>query len=266
MNEEGVSGSSQIRGTLGAVSLVELIQSLHASGHTGELELSKDDGDSQGRILLYREHIVHAVAGDRVGIDALVDLLGWTEGEYLFTPGVRALWSTVGLPVQQALDEAVRLRGEIVVATDESLPVGGEESSDSTPDSKVPTTGEYEMNTKKLAPAIDSFRERLGTALISCDIWGPDGLSLAGFNPKPEAVALFGDITTRLVRSLADGNFPSLGRYYLLELTDKKIVCVLVYRNHQWGALVDMDKVNMGMLISIAIPKALEDLRQAVDG
>jgi hypothetical protein len=121
------------------------------------------------------------------------------------------------------------------------------------------------MNMKKLGPAIEAFHERLGTGLIATDIWGPDSLSLAAYNSNSAAVALFGEMTARLTRSLADANFPPLGRYYLLELVDKKLVAVMMYRDYQWGCLVDMEKVNMGMLISIAIPKAIEDLRSAVE-
>lgn len=121
------------------------------------------------------------------------------------------------------------------------------------------------MDMKKLAIAHDSFRERLGPGLMADDIWGSDSLSLAGFNTQPAAVALFGEITTRIRRALSDSGFPSLGRYYLLELSDKKMISVMNYRDFQWGCLVDMEKVNMGTLISIAIPKAIEELQAAVD-
>ena len=121
------------------------------------------------------------------------------------------------------------------------------------------------MDMKKLAIAHDAFRERLGTGLLADDIWGPDSLSLAGVNTQPAAVALFGEITTRIVRALSDSGFPSLGRYYLFELAEKKMVCVMNYKEYQWGCLVDLEKMNMGTLISIAIPKAVAELQTAVD-
>ena len=121
------------------------------------------------------------------------------------------------------------------------------------------------MDMKKLAIAHDGFRERLGAGLLADDIWGSDSLSLAGVNSQPAAVALFGEITTRIMRALSDSGFPSLGRYYLFELAEKKMVCVMNYKDYQWGCLFDMDKVNMGMLLAIAIPKAVADLQAAVD-
>jgi hypothetical protein len=40
---------------------------------------------------------------------------------------------------------------------------------------------------------------------------------------------------------------------------------VMIYRDYQWGCLVDLEKVNMGTLISIAMARALEELQAAVD-
>ena len=49
---------------------------------------------------------------------------------------------------------------------------------------------------------------------VATDIWDrTDGLSLAGFNQQPVAVALFTRITTELEGSLTDSNFPPLARY-----------------------------------------------------
>ena len=121
------------------------------------------------------------------------------------------------------------------------------------------------MDMKKLAIAHDAFRERLNPGLMADDIWGPDSLSLIGFNSQPAAVALFGEITPRIRRALADSDFPNLGRYYLIDLADKKMYCVMNYKEYQWGCLIDLEKVNMGTLISIAMSKGLEELQAAVD-
>ncbi len=72
-------------------------------------------------------------------------------------------------------------------------------------------------------------------------------------------------MTARLIKLLTDANFPSLGRYYMIELADKKLVCIMLYQKHQWGSLIDLEKTNLGMLISVALPKALEDLRTAAE-
>lgn len=121
------------------------------------------------------------------------------------------------------------------------------------------------MDTKKLAAAMDAFCQRLGSGLMATDIWGPESLSLTGINSQPAAVALFGEISGQITRALADSGFPPLNRYYLLELADKKMFCVMAYKEYQWGALLDMERLHMGILISIALPRAFEALQAAVD-
>src|SRR6185503_21227638 len=75
------------------------------------------------------------------------------------------------------------------------------------------------IDTKVLENAVQDLRSVLRDGLVATDIWDRgDGLSLAGFNQQPVAVALFTRITTELESSLADSNFPPLARYYLLDM------------------------------------------------
>ena len=73
--------------------------------------------------------------------------------------------------------------------------------------------------TKALDLAVQDLRNILRDGLVATDIWDrTDGLSLAGHNQQPVAVALFTRITAELESSLADSNFPPLARYYLLDM------------------------------------------------
>ena len=266
MTTPGVS----FRGGLAMTNIVDLIQFLHASGKNGELSLYRGIEGEKGLVYFNEGNMVHVSEGELTGMEALIALLRWNVGQFHFTPGISSLHTTIELPVQQALMEAMRL-GDEANRADRDAAEAMITRIPEPPDRIVaedvqPTTGGFDMNTKKLEIAMNTFRDKLGMGLVGCDIWGADGLSLAGYNSNPAAVALFGEVTTRIINSLSDAGFPALGRYYLLELSDKKIVCVMTYRDAQWGAVVDMEKVNMGMLISIAIPKAIEDLRAAVDG
>ncbi len=120
------------------------------------------------------------------------------------------------------------------------------------------------MNTEKLIRAVEAFRERLGGGLLACDIWGPDGLSLASYHTQAAASALFADVTSRLRELLSTAKFPVLGRYYVLELENNQAVCVMLAGEYQWGCLVDRRHALMGKVIALAMPKALEDLRDAL--
>lgn len=120
------------------------------------------------------------------------------------------------------------------------------------------------IDTKLLDLAVQDLRSVLRDGLIATDIWDRgDGLSLAGFNQQPVAVALFTRITIELESSLTDSNFPPLARYYLLDMEGNHTVVVINHGNLLQGVLVDNKRANLGILISVAIPRMLDAIAKA---
>lgn len=120
------------------------------------------------------------------------------------------------------------------------------------------------IDTKILEAAVLDLRNILRDGLVATDIWERSaGLSLAGFNQQPVAVALFTRITTELETSLADSNFPPLSRFYLLDMEGNHTVAVLNHGPLLQGMLVDNKRANLGILISVAIPRMIETVARA---
>jgi hypothetical protein len=120
------------------------------------------------------------------------------------------------------------------------------------------------IDTKILEAAVLDLRNILRDGLVATDIWERSaGLSLAGFNQQPVAVALFTRITIELETSLADSNFPPLSRFYLLDMEGNHTVAVLNHGPILQGMLVDNKRANLGILISVAIPRMIETVARA---
>jgi hypothetical protein len=120
------------------------------------------------------------------------------------------------------------------------------------------------IDTKLLDLAVQDLRNVLRDGLVATDIWDrADGLTLAGFNQQPVAVALFTRITSELESSLADSNFPPLARYYLLDMEGSHTVAVINHGSLLQGVLVDDKRANLGILISVAIPRMIEAVAKA---
>jgi hypothetical protein len=120
------------------------------------------------------------------------------------------------------------------------------------------------IDTKVLDLAVQDLRNILRDGLVATDIWERNaGLSLAGFNQQPVAVALFTRITTELESSLADSNFPPLGRFYLLDMEGNHTVAMVNHGPLLQGMLVDNKRANLGILISVAIPRMIESIARA---
>jgi len=123
------------------------------------------------------------------------------------------------------------------------------------------------MNTKKLKEAIEVLKSDLDSALVSCDIY-PTGVGtpLAGYNSNPQAAALFDRVTSYIVKALDGSGFPVLNDYYLMDLKGNNLVVVLMFDEYQWSMLIDKDKINLGLLLNIALPNAKKALEEAIKG
>jgi hypothetical protein len=120
------------------------------------------------------------------------------------------------------------------------------------------------FDTKVLDLAVQDLRNVLRDGLIATDIWERTaGLSLAGFNQQPVAVALFTRMTTDLESSLTDSNFPPLSRYFLIDMEGNHTAAVINHGPLLQGLLIDNKRANLGILISVAIPRMLESVGRA---
>lgn len=108
-----------------------------------------------------------------------------------------------------------------------------------------------------LEKAVEEAKSVLRDGLSATDIWDREtGLSLAGHNPQPEAVALFNQLTNEMSTTLSGSGFPALNRYYLLDLDGGNTVVVQRHRDDLMsGMLLDASKVNLGILVSVVMPK-----------
>lgn len=122
------------------------------------------------------------------------------------------------------------------------------------------------MDINKLHDAIDFVRNSLRGGLIATDIFtAADGQSIAGFNTQPAASALFARMTAEMNASLKDSGFPSLGRYYLMDLVDGNKVIVVPMDKYQWGLLVNKD-AQLGLITNVLLPKMIDSFEEAIIG
>jgi len=121
------------------------------------------------------------------------------------------------------------------------------------------------LNIDKLDAIAQELKGTLKEGLLSTDIWDRStGLSLAGINPQPAAVALFTEITNTLRSALSDAGFPGLKRYYFLDLEGDHVMMVVRHGDDLLqGILMNSQKINLGLLLSVALPKMLAGVEKA---
>lgn len=121
------------------------------------------------------------------------------------------------------------------------------------------------IDIEKLDALTQELKTTLKEGLLSTDIFDrTNGLSLASFNPQPTAAALFTEVTNVITSTLADSGLPNLKRYYLLDLDNDHSVMVIRHGSDLLqGILMNSQKVNIGILLSVAMPKMLAGVEKA---
>ena len=95
-----------LRGNLKQISLLDILRMLSSGRRTGRLDI-KQAGKS-GEIYLERGSIVHGLTGTQIGEKGVYTLMGWLEGDFVFSPDVAAPESSINVTTEQLLLEAAR--------------------------------------------------------------------------------------------------------------------------------------------------------------
>ena len=124
------------------------------------------------------------------------------------------------------------------------------------------------MRVKKLQAAIDHFKEELGSALLSANVWEKEsGLSLVTYNPNEKYTAIFSRLTNDLENALDDLGLPPFGGYQLTDLQmDTLLLLINLDGKYYCGNIIDKSKITLGFLINVSIPNFQKEMKAALKG
>ena len=274
------------QGIIRGISLSSFLQLISTEQKTCTLQVNSLENMTGS--FYFKDGVLHdAVCGEVSGKDAAIEMLQWTEPELKFISD-----STVG-PERRIQGNLMSLLMEASRIIDEKGDINGKDqlaeiigsfeeetvdlterqgelheemaASDRGDSDKKNVQRGKKMNTAKLKESIEMLKNDLGEGLLATDIISrSDGQTIVGYNTQPAACALFTQLTNMLMKSLADSGFPTLGRYYLLDLVDKKAVVVLPLGENIWGMLVDTRKTPIGLVLNVAVPKVISVYEEAI--
>jgi predicted regulator of Ras-like GTPase activity (Roadblock/LC7/MglB family) len=121
------SGNRNLQGSLSLTTVSDLLQFLAGSGKRGGVKIVRPKGGEEGTIYFGTGKVLSAESGGRTGLECFAYLLSWKEGTFQFLPGVIPMDTTIGLPVQHAILEAVVLQENM---TDPNASNSGHESEE----------------------------------------------------------------------------------------------------------------------------------------
>jgi CheY-like chemotaxis protein len=273
--------SHRKRGRIEGITLASFLQLLWMEKSTCMLAVKNQD--NAGTLMIFNGELQGAESDGEAGRDAALRILSWQnvsiEMDDQFTPSREPLH----INLEELLLESFRLQDEenngplieyedlevqdrlLTLEPGEMLaqPAEAKRMEDKTKNKT--SKKEERMNVQKLNKSIDTLKENLGGALLAADIWGTaDMQSIAGFNSQPAATALFGQLINSTNRALKDSGFPILGKYIIFDLVDGKMVALIPMGDYAWGMLIDGKKAQLGLLLNVALPKAIASFEDAI--
>jgi hypothetical protein len=129
------------------------------------------------------------------------------------------------------------------------------------------------MNIQRLEEGMKALQKDLGAGLFAASIFGKnDGLDLVTVSPPGVDVgaanALFNNILNFVDDALIRSDISELGEYFVLEqgAPEAPLLGIVAHcGEYRWGALVDLSKVSLGIVLNVAIPGQIKTLREALE-
>jgi DNA-binding response OmpR family regulator len=253
LHELGRKKKSRIEG----VTLASFLQLIWMEKMTCTLTVKSNE--NSGTLSVLSGELKNAQTKKQLGLDAALEILDWESVTIELDENYIADGETIKISIEELLLESFRRKDE------RSLEPVIEYEPLNNADQVNIFEKEDNMNVSKLNKSIETLKESLGGALMAVDIFGTaDMQSVAGFNSNPAACALFGQIIVTTNRALKDSGFPILGKYCLFDLVDSKMVVLIPMGDFVWGMLIDGKKAQLGLLLNIALPKAIAAFEDAI--
>lgn len=272
--------SQKKRGRIEGITLASFLQLIWMEKTTCTLTVR--DGDRSGTLAILNGELQGAECEGEVGREAALRILTWPKVSIEMDDDFASSPAPLHISIEEILLESFRRQDEEnqeptiefeEIGPQDMLVLEDGNRVEETARAKKPDTArtmklinkEVRMNVQKLNKAIDVMKETLGAGYLAADIFGSADLqSVAGFNSNPAACALFGQIINSTNSALKESGFPVLGRYCLFDLVDKKMVVLIPMGDFIWGQLIDAGKVQLGLLLNIALPKAIAAFEDAI--
>jgi len=115
-----------LQGSLSQTDVPDVLQLIHAGARSGEFLVRRTPDGMEARLYFVRGDLVHAIAGDRVGLAGLAEVVSWDHGAFRFSADVESAQSSIELPLHHALIEAARLQDELQLEEAEPVPTSSD--------------------------------------------------------------------------------------------------------------------------------------------
>ncbi|MFC1883990.1 response regulator [Thermodesulfobacteriota bacterium] len=282
--DEGIAKSASVHGSLVGISLINFLQLIEMEKKSCLLEV-RGRGE-RGYIYCSNGELYDAFFEDLKSEEAVIEMLSLKKVDISFKnlPKKRILkrinkniisliMDAEGNGGKSAAKQKVEgknkeaaLEGQKTEPEDITEEVKAS-TSEEEPVEEIEISGEEkatEVDFKKIDEIIEALKKDLGEGLITINFFGTvDGKSIGNYNSEIGTSELFNRITGYLKVELESGGYSGLGEYYVMNLTDGKLVLIILLGNFSCQVTVDGGKIDSGHLLKGVIPMIIDSFFEA---
>ena len=126
------------------------------------------------------------------------------------------------------------------------------------------------MNLKQVNELLSDMEDQLAGGMAAVDVFSrQSGMSIAGIRTAPKACALFNVVCERTIDSIKKSGLPIPHQLASMLFTlgeDENVMIAVVELDSKYrlGMAIDLTKTSMGVIISVAMPEIIPQLRAAL--
>lgn len=241
------------------LSLCSFLQTLEREKKTCTVTIRSQE--KMGHLYFFNGALIDGETGDMSGAEAIYHIVSWEAAEVELDGNCKKDTRTLDKPYNFIIREEQYRRTQQL--EDSEAPASTGEGGTSNNGDKP--SEEMIMNIDKLKETMEILKKDMGEALVGAGIVSrADAKIILDYNAHPKTSILFSQFTKYLKRILSDCSMPSVGKYYLIDLEGNKAIIAIPLKDYEWGIILDLTSVTLGLFLNVTLPKVLKAFEEAV--
>lgn len=244
------------------LSLCSFLQTLEREKKTCTVTIRSQD--QLGHLYFFNGALIDGETENESGPEAIYHIVSWDAAEVELDGNCKKNTRSLDKPYNFIIrEEQYRRTQQLEKSEARTGAVDGDSDENNYGNGPVE---EKTMNLDKLKETMEMLKKDMGEALVGAGIVSrADAKIILDYNAHPKTSILFSQFTKYLKRILADCSMPSVGKYYLIDLEGNKAIIAIPLKDFEWGIILDLTKVTLGLFLNVTLPKVLKAFEEAVN-
>jgi FixJ family two-component response regulator len=228
------------------ISLATVLELISTERMTVSITVKDEETNESGRIWFKKGNIIDADIDNLEGIEAVFKMLFFDDVNIVIKEREHERITIPDMPLEYILLEGIKRKEENKKKEREKV-VEAKKNKET-----------INAEKEKFDKAFELLKKELGDALLASHIFTiANSKGLSSYKSSNKVGKLFNKIHQNLNKHLKG---LKIGKYYLIDLEDDKMIIVVTFKEYRWALLLDSSKLKLGLLLNLILPDIIEKL------